>query len=658
MIGDGICGSLWLLPAAQGTACIAAGLAISGLLRARPARAHQALLTTMAAAVLMPGLYLLVGHFHLGVLAPALPVEPQENVAVRVLDAVQPTDAIATEAEDNAVPSPAAEPVLAVSPEDTAARRVPWRHIAVAGWAAAAAILLGRLILRLVLGLQLLRTARPVESRQLHQAAEAAKLRLGIAGPVHLRCSDRVRSPVIWCWAREPVLLLHAGACRQQDAVEWVGVFCHEFAHLKRLDYLSGLFAETLTALVPWHPLLWWARGRLTELGEQACDDWALAAGQTGVDYAELLLDLSPQRQTAVLPGIIGKEKAMKQRIRRIIQNGCSNPTVGLRWARVVTVLAVLMAVGVAFAQRRPAERERDEPLPPRELREGPARERPAAIGRRNVLTRLREQLEDQVRETENALRERGDEAGEEGRVLRAELATLREQIGIVERQLRAPEGEPRRSAQAQPAREREMLTRRLEDLRARGQEIQRNLQEQPDMPPDRADALRQELREIREQASVAERELQGLQRGRAAAEREPAQAARPRARAATTESPEMERRRAELRAAIQQTEQEFRDLRQRGEAGQPQANELRERLAAMRQELAEIEGRPRAERARQANERRPAQAPEANQGRRPAPAVEELRNQMNEMREQMQQMQRMLQQLARQGAAEQPQPR
>ena len=126
------------------------------------------------------------------------------------------------------------------------------------------------------------------------------------------------------------------------DGVDWAGIFCHELAHLKRRDHVSGLFAEILTALFPWHPLLWWTKARLAKLSEQACDDWVLAAGQSGVDYAETLLGLTAQKQMAFVPTVIGKEKTMSTRIRRIIKDRCGDPRVGARWMAGVSLLAIL----------------------------------------------------------------------------------------------------------------------------------------------------------------------------------------------------------------------------------------------------------------------------------------------------------------------------
>jgi beta-lactamase regulating signal transducer with metallopeptidase domain len=664
MNGDTTSASVWLLLLVQSTACIATGLLASYLLRDRPARAHQALLTALLASVLMPSLYLLVQRFHLGVLRVAAAAQPQESPEIPTFAAVPPVEEATAEFEDEAVLPPAAGVPAGrdvAEPERQNARTQErgnrgrasllargYFHLRVflpsylrLCWAAAVAVLLGRLAVRFVLGLHLLYTARPLRDERLDEALATARDRLGVRRHVRIRCSAKLRSPIIWCWARAPVLLVHAGAEERPRQADWVGIFCHELAHLRRRDHLSGLLAEVLTALLPWQPLLWWARDRLARLSEQACDDWALAGGRIGVDYAEALLALVPQRPTALLPTVVGKEKAMKERIRRIVRDRGGNPRIGLRWAAAVSILAVLTVVGVAVAQRRPVERERPEREGRPEFQEPTAGPRPALAGRRNVLLRLRDQLRDQARDTENALRERGDDQGPDTRVLRAELETLHEQLEHVERQLRELEQEPRapgRMAVEPPAGEQMNLrAERLRDLKAGAAEIERNLREHPDMEPDRADALREEQRRIHEQIRATEGELRELNRRREAGERRPPAARRPEVGAA-----ELERQRAILAAAIRANEQQLREREARGETEGPEVNALRENLEGMRNQMAALEARSRGE-----------GSPAGEQERRLQAEVNELRDQMSGLQEQMQQMQRTLEQLVQQRATE-----
>ncbi len=90
--------------------------------------------------------------------------------------------------------------------------RVPWNTVTIACWLTATLALLTRLALRFALGLRLLRVGHPLESERLRRAVDGARSRLGVVQPVGIRCSERVHSPVIWCWGREPVLLMQKAA--------------------------------------------------------------------------------------------------------------------------------------------------------------------------------------------------------------------------------------------------------------------------------------------------------------------------------------------------------------------------------------------------------------------------------------------------------------
>ena len=247
-------------------------------------------------------------------------------------------------------------------------------------------------------------------------------------------------------------------------------------------------------------------------LSEEACDDWVLAAGQTGVDYAESLLDLSPQRQMAFLPTVVGKEKAMKERICRIVKDQCGNPRAGARWAMVVSAVAICTSVTVALAQPRPFAPEpvgppqAGQPMPPRPLLP-PAQRELVIEARRNVLNRMLDNLREQQRRTETALRERGDAQDDNTVILRSELMVIRNHIQAIERQLEnvaqppalrpAPGAGPRGQ---QPA---AVIGQRLPRLQNRITEAEATLKQlEADGQGDseQARTIRENLRQAREQ--------------------------------------------------------------------------------------------------------------------------------------------------------------
>lgn len=638
----------WWVVVWQSTLFAIVGLAGSFLLRRRPSRSCQLLFLAMIATVFVPTMSILVKYFDMGLLAAeptALEADVPYEVAVSLYEA--PATLPHMDIQDEA-PAGIAEPAGA-----KAASRginVPWQTIAMYGWMAAAFILMGRLLVAFVSGIRLLRAAQLCCCEQIRRAADSARARLGMVRGLQIRSSKGLRSPVIWCWSRPPVLLVPADL---DCAVDWVGVISHEIAHCKRWDHLSGLMAELVVCILPWNPLLWWCKKRMVRLSEQACDDWVVEGGQPGTEYAQSLLNLSPEVQMAFLPTVIGKEKPMKERIYRIVTNGCGDPRVGIQWAIGVGALAVLAGVGVAFAQQRPRAREYREDMERPEVRQEQTTERAMIAGRRNVLTRLREQLQDQVRQAEAALRERGDQPGEEGRVLDAELQTLREQVTIVERQLRALEGETRRPAEAvpeSPEREAQLndLRRHREELVENARRVERQIEGLRDDQNVEARELKAQLEQIRTEMREVEKQLAEVQRPQARG-----RIVRPMSPQSQVPPGNISQRRAELAEEIRRLENRLKEVPPDQDQ---EARELKARLEQLRAEMAEINNRraelPRAqgqiERGRADAEPRPRTAPAGNP--RLEAQIEELRNQMRELQEQMQQMQRLMEQTAARG--------
>ena len=328
------------------------GLIGSSLLRRRPARAAQVLLLGMIAAVTVPSMGVLVRHFELGVLVGE-PVAPKGETPSEFVPTVDETSAavpgpVDTVNEDYAT---AEQAVLAEFGSERAA--IPWRLIVLYGWMTASLVLLGRLLVAVGGGVCLLRRAQPAACEQIKRAAESAGSRFAVTKDLQVRSSANVRNPVIWCWSRSPVLIV---ANDFDHKIDWVGVICHELAHWRRNDHLAGLIAELVMCILPWNPLLWWSKKRMIRLSEQACDDWVVASGQSREDYAQSLLDFKPQKQVALVPAVVSSKKILAGRVRRILKDGYANPRTGVAWAVTTNVIAIFLAVGIAFAQTRSAQ--------------------------------------------------------------------------------------------------------------------------------------------------------------------------------------------------------------------------------------------------------------------------------------------------------------
>jgi len=609
MTADALCNNILLRSFIwQSTAFVVAGLLASYILRRNPARAHQALLTAVAAALLAPTFSQLVRHYGLGLLAdsptavaePAAetyPTDDNTTIPQQIFNNCYYTVAAADD-------YPRDHEFTASGPVSVRPCGIAWRTFLAWAWIAVSAALLFRLVVTFALGLRLLRRSTALGSPRILQAARIAGEKLALNTRIDLRSSADIHSPVIWCWTARPVLLVPAEARRQNGSTDWVGLFCHELAHFKRLDHFTGLLANFIVSLFPWHPLLWRAKQRLAELSEQACDDWVLAAGQSGPEYAESLLGFWPVSQPALLQGLRGPKGDLKMRIHRIVKDTCSNPRIGPRWTLLVCIIGVCLVIGMAFAQARPVDAEgKERKLPSPEARErGEAerdRERPVARegeeGReierdreepgRGDSPELRErkaqarELEQRAGEVERALKGLRDDQDTEARELQAKLREIRAEMDRIRGEFRdiapekrLPEGE-RMLRDADP-RTRELMQHRRE-MEERAAQLERKIGELGEGRPERKQ-LQAELKEIAQQIRKTDLELRG--------KREPG-----------PEDRMIIEQREEILQAIRQLSGEYKELAEDNPKRQEinsKLKELKEKLGAIQKELDRRGGR------------------------------------------------------------------
>jgi beta-lactamase regulating signal transducer with metallopeptidase domain len=136
--------------------------------------------------------------------------------------------------------------------------------------------------LRLLAGLRAValcrRRSQPILDAGLLRLADELRATLGGRRPVELRSSAAVGTAATVGW-RRPVVVL-ADDWPAWPADERRAVLAHELAHVRRHDYLAGLFAVACRVLHFYHPLVRWLAGRLRLHQELVAD--ALAAGAVG----------------------------------------------------------------------------------------------------------------------------------------------------------------------------------------------------------------------------------------------------------------------------------------------------------------------------------------------------------------------------------------
>ncbi len=177
--------------------------------------------------------------------------------------------------------------------------------------------------------------------------------RMRIGRPVSLRNSDRVEMPMTWGVFRPQVVLPAA-------AIDWTPecrhrVLQHELAHIQRLDAGTQLVAQAAATIFWFHPLVWYAVGRMRCERERACDDQVLTAGAVAADYASDLLALvttsgSIEGHAAALA--FARRSQLEGRLVALLDPNVDRGVLSQRRVILVLSLAGLAILPLAAAQR------------------------------------------------------------------------------------------------------------------------------------------------------------------------------------------------------------------------------------------------------------------------------------------------------------------
>ena len=242
---------------------------------------------------------------------------------------------------------PASEHATATS------RGASWPAVIVAVWLLGVVAVFVRYASSRVALLRLAR--RSTASAESGAVVRQISRQMRITRPVCLRTSDYVDMPFTWGVFRPQIVL-------PGDASEWSPdcrrhVLEHEFAHIRRFDAGTQLVAQAAATLFWFHPLVWYAVGRMRCERERACDDYVLANGAVACDYASDLLALVTnygyvERHAAALA--FARRSQFEGRLLALL-----DPTVArgmLSPRRVVLILSVSAAFVVPFAALESAE--------------------------------------------------------------------------------------------------------------------------------------------------------------------------------------------------------------------------------------------------------------------------------------------------------------
>jgi protein involved in polysaccharide export with SLBB domain len=207
---------------------------------------------------------------------------------------------------------------------------------------------------------RLLSESAPCLDTQVLEAASEAARRIGIETP-NVRFSGGVSSPTVFAFGRGTLLLPTTQTTTQKiDALP--AVFCHELGHIRRRDGWNRLAIEVAVVLLPWQPLMWLLRREFLHHAEEACDDWAVAAGADPVALASILADFVPSIPRPHLGAAIMTTDAKTRILRLLALRETPRPRTPRVKFVAVLVAATIVGAGVALAQ--PKVDEKSDPTP------------------------------------------------------------------------------------------------------------------------------------------------------------------------------------------------------------------------------------------------------------------------------------------------------
>lgn len=175
-------------------------------------------------------------------------------------------------------------------------------------------------------------------SDELQAVAHGLAQRLGIRRVVGVYESSRVSVPVMIGWLR-PVVLMPPAALAGLSLAQVEAIIAHEFAHIRRHDYLVNLLQTAVETALFFHPAVWWISREIRRERELCCDELAVSVSDR-LTYATALSTLAHLHPPSL--ALAATDGSLRDRVRRIITNSPSSESAKGGWMAIVPLLLVV----------------------------------------------------------------------------------------------------------------------------------------------------------------------------------------------------------------------------------------------------------------------------------------------------------------------------
>jgi TonB family protein len=176
--------------------------------------------------------------------------------------------------------------------------------------------------------------------------------RLKVAPSVYI--SRGIESPATFgVW--RPVLLLPLSFLKMVPSRQ-KAIICHELWHVRRKDWLATLCEEVFSALLWFHPAIWWLISQLQLCREQVIDRLVLETTEERRSYLEALLEIAGARgrPEVTLAPLFLTRNHLTRRVALILTEVTMSPTRII--LSLVLVLGILSVTGTVAVKAFPLE--------------------------------------------------------------------------------------------------------------------------------------------------------------------------------------------------------------------------------------------------------------------------------------------------------------
>ncbi|MFO7907316.1 MAG: M56 family metallopeptidase [Planctomycetota bacterium] len=124
-----------------------------------------------------------------------------------------------------------------------------------------------------------------------------------------------------------PIVLMPEGLAKTLDSRQLLSVLLHEAAHVVRRDPFTAVLQMLSQALFWWKPALRYVNGKISQLRELICDDFAIRHGGDGTALRQAILKTAewpalPDAKCALTPMLLDRQTELEHRVVRLGQQG------------------------------------------------------------------------------------------------------------------------------------------------------------------------------------------------------------------------------------------------------------------------------------------------------------------------------------------------